>query len=145
MVEIRECRAEDSQRIYEINKYAFGYDYPPDKTRVRLEQILARPTDRVFVACVDGFAAGYLHGCDYECTYSDPLKNIMAIAVDERFRGMGIGRALLESLEDWARDCGCCGVRLVSGFNRTHAHGFYQHCGYTLRKDQKNFIKYFQG
>ncbi|MFZ2539803.1 MAG: GNAT family N-acetyltransferase [Oscillospiraceae bacterium] len=143
MIVIREATAEDAQRIYEINKYSFGYDYPNEKTKTRLEYILSRTTDKLYVACEEDEVVGYIHGSDYECTYSDSLKNIMAIAVDEQYRGKGIGKALLNALENWAVSDGSVGVRLVSGMNREKAHEFYLHCGYNLRKEQKNFIKIF--
>lgn len=140
---IRECNISDYFRIHELNKNAFGYEYPLNKTKDRLSEILNRKTDKVFVACIEDTVVGYIHGCDYECTYSDSLKNIMAIAVDEGFRGNGAGKALLDAIESWAKECGCCGVRLVSGFDRVGAHEFYSHCGYINRKQQKNFIKIF--
>lgn len=140
---IRECVLEDCARICEINKGAFGYEYPLDKTIERLDYVLKKENNRLFVACAGEKVVGYIHGADYDCTYCAPLKNIMAIAVEERYRGRGAGRALLEAVENWARACGCSGVRLVSGFNRESAHGFYEHCGYRLRKQQKNFIKLF--
>lgn len=143
MVEIRLATESDAHSICEINKSAFGYEYPEDKTRERLIYILSKPADKIWVACVDGLVVGYIHGADYECTYSDSLKNIMAIAVDEKYRGLGIGKQLLMAVEQWAREDSCKGVRLVSGFNREKAHDFYLHCGYIHRKDQKNFIKIF--
>lgn len=142
MIEIRRAQIEDAERLYEINDTAFGYYYPKDKTKKRLEEILDRKTDCILVACKEGVVIGYVHGADYECIYADPLKNIMAIAVEDSYQGLGIGKKLLEGIEAWAKADGCAGVRLVSGFNREKAHGFYQYCGYDLRKDQKNFIKY---
>ncbi len=141
MITIRSAIIEDAQRIYEINKYSFGYDYPNEKTKARLDYILSKTTDKLFVACEEGEVVGYIHGSDYECTYSDSLKNIMAIAVDEQYRGKGIGKLLLQALENWAVSDGSVGVRLVSGMNREKAHEFYLHCGYDFRKEQKNFIK----
>jgi len=140
---IRECCISDYHRIHDINQYSFGYEYPLNKTKERLSEILKRPTEKLYVACIDENIVGYIHGSDYECTYSDSLKNIMAIAVEEAFRGRGIGKALLIAIENWAKKCNCCGVRLVSGFDRTNAHEFYLHCGYINRKQQKNFIKLF--
>lgn len=140
---IRDCALDDAQALWRLNRDAFGYDYPPDKTALRLSQLLKDPTQRLFVAERVGQVVGYIHGGDYQCCYSDPLKNILAIAVDEAVRGEGAGRLLLAAVEDWARATGCAGVRLVSGENRQQAHGFYLHCGYTMRKLQKNFIKLF--
>lgn len=144
MINIRLATENDYKGIFELNSFAFGYYYPQEKTAERLKNILGRDTDRIWVACEDNLIVGYIHGADYECTYSDSLKNVMAIAVDERFRGKGIGRELLTALEKWAEESGCVGVRLVSGFNREVAHGFYCHCGYVLKKDQKNFVKIFE-
>jgi (aminoalkyl)phosphonate N-acetyltransferase len=138
---IRKCKPEDYKRIQELNKYAFGYEYPIEKTKHRLSAILNMPTELIVVACVDDEVVGYIHGSDYECTYADPMKNIMAIAVDEKHRNQGIGKALLDFIEEDARKDGRAAVRLVSGFNRKEAHAFYQACRYTLRKEQKNFIK----
>ena len=141
---IRECLIEDYERIYYLNKNAFEYEYDIERTKKRLAEILSRKTDKIFVAVIDDIVVGYIHGSDYECTYSDSLKNIMAIAVDAEYRNLGIGRALLSAVENWARECGCCGVRLVSGMNRAGAHEFYLKCGYITRKIQKNFIKIFE-
>lgn len=140
---IRECTESDYVALHNINTTAFGYEYPLIKTKERLSLILKSPGNKIYVACENNTVIGYIHVSDYECTYFDSLKNIMAIAVLEKYRGIGAGKALLHAAESWAKACGCCGVRLVSGFNREKAHGFYEHCGYAHRKDQKNFIKYF--
>ncbi len=142
---IRVCTTEDYERIHALNTLAFGYDYPLDKTKERLYTILQRSSDRLYVAELDNNVVGYIHGSDYECTYSGSLKNIMAIAVFEECRGKGVGKALLKAIEDWAKQDGCVGVRLVSGSDRVNAHEFYLRCGYNQRKVQKNFFKLFDG
>jgi len=139
---IRRANINDVQDIQKINSSVFGYEYGLKETKEQLLYILQKPNDVIFVA-EDGGVIGYIHGSDYDCTYCPPLKNILTIGVSEEYRGRGIGRILLETLEQWAKDDGCAGVRLVSGFNRAEAHKFYLHCGYTDRKDQKNFIKLF--
>ncbi|MHB8963030.1 MAG: GNAT family N-acetyltransferase [Saccharofermentanales bacterium] len=68
----------------------------------------------------------------------------MALVVDKNYRNLGVGRQLMESAEQWARQTGSIGVRLVSGFSREEAHRFYIACGYHLRKEQKNFVKIFE-
>lgn len=140
---IRECKLEDYLRLWEITKTALGYDFPAERMKERLIDILKQPSHKIFVACEGDKVIGYVHGNDYDCFYSEPLKNVLGLAVDEYYRCIGAGRALMTALEDWARSCGCVGVRLVSGGNRTGAHAFYLRCGYETRKEQKNFIKYF--
>lgn len=140
---IRDAAIEDYKDICRLNKEGFGYDYPAERTRDKLQVILDSPADKIFVAEHDGKIAGYIHLSSYECTYSDSLKNIMALVVDEACRKMGIGRKLVQTAEEWAKGSGSKGIRLVSGYNRITAHQFYLACGYVLRKEQKNFIKWF--
>jgi GNAT superfamily N-acetyltransferase len=144
-MDIRIARTDDIIQIHEINKTSLGYNIPLELAKERIEYILKKDCYRIYVACMDEKVVGYIHGGDYDCTYSAPLKNILALAVDEHYQGRGVGKFLLQSIEQWAKEEGSIGVRLVSGFNRVDAHQFYLHCGYHLRKEQKNFIKYFNG
>jgi len=140
---IREAAISDYKDLCSLNKNGLGYDYPEEKTKEKLRLVLSLPTDRIFVAELDGKLVGYIHLSAYECTYFESLKNILALVVDENYRNQGVGRQLIQAGEEWAKETGSKGIRLVSGFNRTDAHQFYQHCGYTLRKEQKNFLKLF--
>lgn len=144
MITIREAVPADSAGIWAVNAEALGYDYPEEKTAERLRCILGKEYYKLFVAVDDerGRIAGYIHGADYDCTYFEPLVNVLALAVLEEYRGTGTGRRLMGSLEQWARKTGKKGIRLTSGSNRTAAHAFYSHIGFTMRKEQKNFIKY---
>jgi len=137
---IREAALDDWEGIYRLN-VELGYDY--SNTHRRLERILPDETAKIYVAEADGLLAGYIHTADYECLYMDSLKDILALVVLEQCRGLGLGRALLTAAEEWARQTGAAGVRLVSGMNRIGAHRFYEACGYVNRKDQKNFVKWF--
>lgn len=140
---IRDCSMEDAEAIWQINQDAFGYAFDAEKTKERLAFILSCPFYRVFAAESDRRAIGYIHCSSYDCTYDEPLKNILALGILTPYRGKGIGRALIAAAENWAKSDGAAGIRLVSGFNRTGAHRFYEACGYDHRKDQKNYMKRF--
>ena len=140
---IRPARIEDAAGIARLNRDALGYDYGSERTKTRLEKVLSMPSNRLLVAELDNRCIGYIHVIDYDCVYVDSLKDILALAVEPDTQGKGVGRALLNAAEDWAKQCGCAGVRLESGFDRTGAHRFYEACGYSLRKEHKNFVKLF--
>jgi predicted N-acetyltransferase YhbS/8-oxo-dGTP pyrophosphatase MutT (NUDIX family) len=142
-VVIRPAGLADAAAIRRLNRDGLGYDYPAEQTIAQLTRLLASPLDRLLVAETAGVVVGYIHLGAYECTYSDSLKNILALVVDAAYRGRQIGRRLLRAGETWARSAGSAGVRLVSGSARSEAHRFYLACGYVLRKEQKNFIKWF--
>lgn len=142
-VTIRQATPADAPRICDINRSALGYDSRLETVQAQLARVILRDTDRVWVAW-DGAAmtvAGFVHAADYETLHSGSQKNIIALAVDPAWQGQGLGRLLAETVEAWAIACGCNAVRLVSSFSRVKAHAFYLHCGYRLRKEQKNFIK----
>ncbi len=138
---VRRARITDARAIWEINSRALGYDYPEEKTRLRLEVALEKPDHAIFV--FGDPVVGYVHIEAYDCTYADPLGNILALAVHPAAQGRGAGRALMEAAEQWAKLCGISGIRLDSGMDRTGAHAFYQAIGYRLRKDHRNFVKSF--
>jgi len=140
---IRDAVDDDYESIYLLNLNGLGYDYPKEQTKQRLAQMVKSTVCKIMIAECNGVIAGYIHTEDYEVTYSDSLKNILAIAVDDRFRGNGIGRALLSAVEAWAKETGSVGIRLNSSMARTEAHKFYETCGYVNRKAQKNYVKIF--
>ncbi len=141
---LRPARPEDAARIAEISRVALGYDSTAEDTRRRLIAALENPEHLLVVAQDgEGEAIGFIHACDYPTLYHDPLKYVMALAVDPSRQGQGVGRALLTACENWARATGASGIRLSSGSDRLGAHAFYQHLGYRVRKEQKSLWKTF--
>jgi ribosomal protein S18 acetylase RimI-like enzyme len=110
----------------------------------RIRRILSDTRDRMICAADGPELFGYIHLSPYELLYCDPLINILALVVRSDCRGQGVGKALIRAAENFAREEGYAGIRLVSGFDRTQAHGFYEAQGFTLRKEQKNYIKHLQ-
>lgn len=142
-LQIRQCKITDAKAIHDLNTKELGYDYSENKTKEKLVKILDSSKDKIYVALIDGNVIGYVHANDYDVIYAPHMKNIMGIAVLSNFQKMGIGKALLASIEHWAKDTGASGVRLVSGATRIGAHEFYRHCGYSGDKQQINFKKMF--
>lgn len=140
-ITIRECNPDDYEAIYRLNRDEMGYDYPLEKTRAKLENLLNDAENKIYVAVADNKVVGYVHANSYESIYLDSLKNIMGIAVDSEYKRRGIGKMLLCAVEDWAKKSCASGVRLVSGGTRKDAHKFYQACGYGDGKEQLNFKK----
>lgn len=139
---IREANPEDSAAIAEITAEGLGYDCAPEMI-ARNIAALDRSHARLFVAEIDGGVVGFVEPQVYEAVYFAPLVNILGLAVREACRGLGIGKALMDAAENWAKEIGATGVRLNSGASRTNAHAFYRHIGYTTEKQQIRFLKEF--
>ena len=138
---IRECALSDAQALSRLNRDELGYDYSPELTSEKLNLLLSSASDKIFVAEADNTVIGYIHANDYDLLYAPHMKNIMGIAVSSSYRHCGIGRALLQKVEEWAISTGAESVRLVSGSERKDAHEFYKKCGYVQNKEQLNFRK----
>lgn len=141
--QIRECKIDDFNYIYELNQVEMGYDYSIEETKRKLHKLLVSKADKIYVAIVENKVVGYVHTNDYDVIYAPHMKNIMGIAVSADYKRRGIGHSLLEEVEKWAIHTGAKGVRLVSGETRTGAHEFYRNCGYSEDKMQINFKKFF--
>jgi len=55
---------------------------------------------------------------------------VEAVFVDEKYRGMGIGRQLMQWAVDTARESNCCMVQLTTNKQRAAAHRFYESLGF---------------
>jgi len=69
----------------------------------------------------------------YELTRSGaPFMLVEDIIVNKTYRKRGIGRMLLQKIEEVAKTRGCFSIILVAS-QRKNADGFYEKCGYNLR------------
>jgi len=74
-----------------------------------------------------------------------PFAELGGIVVDETFRQLGVGAALLTSAEAWAAGVGCTMFRVRSNALRTESHKFYERMGYTASKSQRIYDKELSG
>lgn len=140
---IREAVITDAEDIYYINKTSLGYNYDFEKQKAKIEVVLNDKTQVIFVAECDNKVVGYIHLVNYDVIYADNFKNCLGLAVDNDYKRIGIGSALLKQAENWAKENGATGIRLCSGIEREKAHQFYQSQGYEVTKLQKNIKKIF--
>jgi GNAT superfamily N-acetyltransferase len=63
------------------------------------------------------------------------------LVVSEAHRGAGVGRRLLEAVEQWGAGRGLDQVSLRSNIIRPESHAFYEKVGYTRFKTQHAYRK----
>ncbi len=141
---IRAAVLQDAPAITRLNLHSLGLQGADDATRRRMQIILQNPAHCIFVAeAGDAGVVGYLHAGLYEQTFTDTLCEAICLAVDEGSQGGGVGRALMQACEGWARRQGAAGIWLTSTFAREGAHAFYKAIGYTHVQDRRAFKKVF--
>ena len=144
---LRALKATDVASIHEINKEALGYDFSPEETSSQLTK-LSQDSHHFLLGYEDDTShelVGYIHAEVYESLYSKAGFNILALAVLPQSQGKGIGKTLLQGLEQEAEKRGYNFIRLNSADHRTGAHAFYERVGYTCDIIQKRFIKLIKG
>ena len=144
---LRNLIAADVEAICEINQEALGYDFSPEETASQLAKMSQDPHHFLlgFENPTNHDLLGYVHAEVYESLYSNAGFNILALAVLPQMQGKGIGKALVEGLEQEAEKRDYKFIRLNSADHRIGAHTFYEKVGYTCDKIQKRFIKLIKG
>ena len=143
---IREINISDAQEIQKICKVALGYDVDISTVRNQINKLSCDNKHHIIAVYEDDNihkVIGFIHAQVYESVYSDTGLNIMGLAVDPQFQGMGVGKKLMCCIEKYAIDNNMAFVRLNSANYRLEAHKFYENIGYTSDKLQKRFIKIF--
>ena len=142
---LRDLKTTDVAAICEINKEALGYSFSLEETASQLAK-LSQDSHHYLLGFEDSTShdlLGYVHAEVYESLYSKPGFNILALAVLPQTQGQGIGKTLLQGLEQEAKKRGYNFIRLNSADHRLGAHAFYEKVGYTCDKTQERFIRIF--
>src|SRR5690606_16829025 len=98
----------------------------------RLEVITAKPDH--FALCAEGAEKllGFIHFFERPAVEKGFDMVVQSLVVDERHRGAGIGRVLMEAAERTAKAKGMASVVLSSRIDRLDAHAFYEALGYEI-------------
>ncbi|QDD67265.1 N-acetyltransferase [Herbaspirillum seropedicae] len=117
-----------------------GYDSTAEEVGERIASVQRSSTDMVLVAtsaehvigCISLHVMPLFHAAGF-------LGRVTSLVVDAGCRGQGIGKALMESANEWFVTNGCVKVEVTSGDQRESAHQFYESLGFS--RDGQRFSK----
>ena len=105
----------------------------PDSYAAAFREIEADKNNELIVAELDGRVVGTL-----QITFTPSISfcggkraTVESVRVDEAFRGKGIGGEMMLWLIARARLKGCVSMQLTTNSQRTDAHRFYEHLGFS--------------
>ena len=117
------------QLIAELDQYLNDLPYTPESRHAySIEKLLNEGVD-FFVAFVDGKAAG----CGGVKLFKRHYAEVKRMYVRPSFRGVGLGKAILNHLAQHAIDGGINVLRLETGIYQTEAIGLYERWGFQRR------------
>ena len=137
---IQRAQHEDCEPIADLSGQ-LGYPSTSVQIAERLSLMENNPNHAVFVAKDIDAVVGWAHVVMELHLESGTFAELVGLVVDEHHRGDGVGRQLVETVEQWARDRGCGEMRVRTNVVRERTHKFYKQIGYELKKQQKVFGK----
>jgi GNAT superfamily N-acetyltransferase len=137
---VRPARTDDAHAIARLAGQ-LGYPTSDGELAARLPGVAANRDAVVLVVSAPNGVHGWIH-VELKRSLLAPLTaQVMGLVVDERRRNEGIGAALLEAGEAWARERGCRAMLVGTRVTRERAHRFYRREGYELLKTSHFFEK----
>ncbi len=138
---IRLACLEDVERISLLCEQ-LGYSATFEDIKHRLCLLQQDETHVVYVASLTNkFVVGWVHAHESHLVIMPPQVLVLGLVVDEHYRRYGIGRLLMQQVEQWALAHSCQAVRLRSNVIRKDAHHFYEKMGYKNTKYSLEFCK----
>jgi GNAT superfamily N-acetyltransferase len=104
----------------------------PDKQHRGLATLLASPTGHIAIARDTTSRAVGMATAQLVISTAEgaPSAWVEDVVVREDFRGQGLGRALLESVLEWARAQGAVRAQLLADLDNAPALAFYERVGW---------------
>jgi GNAT superfamily N-acetyltransferase len=137
---VRRTGSTDAAKVAELSGI-LGYPVDRETMQRRLERLDGRDEHVVFVAEIRGEIVGWIHGVEHEFLVAGRIGEICGLVVAEGQRTSGVGRRLVEAIEQWARGRGLDQVSVRSNVARGESHPFYEKVGYTRLKTQHVYRK----
>ena len=137
---VRKAKRDDAARVAELSG-TLGYPVSSEAMAQRLGRVLQLETHTVFVAEIAGSIVGWAHGAEHELLELGFRCEILGLVVAEGQRRLGIGRRLVEAIEQWARGRGLEQIFVRSNVIRPESHPFYERIGYERYKTQHAYRK----
>lgn len=140
--EIREARGADAAAIAALYRSFVASPYI-DVRQDRVEAIASDPNNFLLVYETGETICGtiFLTICLDPMFGSQPYAVVENVVVGETWRGKGIGRRLLEHVEEICRVRDCTKIMLLSSAARKSAHRFFEQQGFSSAK-KLGFVKY---
>lgn len=155
MVIIKECNFQDPdqrQAVIDLMNHYMASDmggklppYSNETAHSVVAGLSSHPSKIVLLAKYNGEYVG-LSNCfiNFGTFAGKPFINIHDIVVLEKYRGAGIGRKMMESIETKAKELGCGKITLEVREDNTHAQQLYKSMGFNEGNPVMHFwSKYF--
>ena len=129
---IREIESKDYLSVAAVWREVLGALEITDEAFVEICEKMKKDSRYcIFIAEKDGKIIGFVSTVEaLAINLPNGYIKVNALAVLPEFRHCGIGKMLMERVEQLAGEHDISLIGIPSGFQRTKAHAFYEHLGY---------------
>jgi RimJ/RimL family protein N-acetyltransferase len=110
-----------------------------EEQRNRIRDILSKDNHAIFLAEADGMLVGYLGAMGGNFARNKHSVYIV-IGILERFTGRGLGTALFETLEEWAKERKLHRLELTVMVHNQRGVGLYQKMGFAIEGTKRDSL-----
>ena len=142
-IKIRDIKASDAE-FTRAMLLELGHENDPKSLAWRISAIEGTPRERVMIVEVDGKQAGLCAASVYRYFHTEGLVcRVTVLVVNTEFRKHGIGHALMNWAEGWAREQGCDRMEITARKERSDSLNFLLKQGY--EDTSRRFFKHLSG
>jgi GNAT superfamily N-acetyltransferase len=137
---IRPARIDDAADVARLAT-ELGYPSSEIDIRTRIERLLQSDSYFLVVAELESAVVGWIAAERRLLLESGERAEIVGLIVTEQARRSGMGQALVQVAEEWARRQGLIRMAVRSSIARLESHPFYERLGYVRAKTQHAYTK----
>ncbi|GEO03863.1 GNAT family acetyltransferase [Adhaeribacter aerolatus] len=137
-INIKKLTVQDSAAVAELTTQ-LGYQTTGTTTAELISEILDSANHLALVAETGNQVVGWVHAFYAVRLESGRFVEIGGLVVDEKYRGKGIGKILIEAVKQWSRQRQITHLKVRCSTKRLASHQFYLKASFTETKEQKIF------
>lgn len=128
---IRKCINSDVNYVYDLICELKNKEFDLDIFEKIYNKKIQDEKNYFIVAIEKNEVIGFLSVViDYQLHHADKVATIEELIVKSKYRNNGVGKLLLNSAINYAKEKNCDVIELTSGFSRKTAHEFYEKNGF---------------
>jgi GNAT superfamily N-acetyltransferase len=141
---IRRFQSQDDTESIRILCEQLGYKMTPKQILQRLKTVQDNPAHLLCVATLtNSHIIGWAHAQVNDLILIPRQAMLWGLVIDQNYQNRGVGKLLMQYIEQWTEQKGGEGVMLYSNVKRKEAHLFYESLGYLNIKQSLGFSKFF--
>jgi len=131
MLKVRLATDKDYKKVMKLYNDFVGEDRYSNYDNDSYQKVLQNSSNFIYIgeedAQIIGFAAFSVRNV---VRYPKPIAELDEIYINPNFRKQGVGRKLMESVENKAKELNCYRVYIESQYKHEQGHKFYEALGY---------------